>query len=112
MPNDPAQSMVFIFFRVGRGFWVYSILEYFISGIQYFCASNWVQSIPSRPILGIKYTVLFLILVFYMSFSIILGILEGLFRAFWYSTTPQPVYTYFPGTLHHLSSKSFNILQR
>ena len=40
--------------------------------------------------MGIKYVVLFLILVFYMSFSIIFGILEGLFRVhvFWYSTTP------------------------
>ena len=30
----------------------------------------------------------FLILVFYTSSSIIFGILEGLFRVFWYSTTP------------------------
>ena len=35
---------------------------------------------PSRPILGIKYTVFFLILVFYTSFSIIFGILEDLFQ--------------------------------
>ena len=46
--------------RVGQGFWVYSIFGYLISGIQYFYAYNWV-SIPSRPILGIKYTVFFLI---------------------------------------------------
>ena len=38
--------------------------------------------------MGIKYTVFFLILVFYTSFSTIFGILEGLFRVFWYSTTP------------------------
>ena len=36
----------------------------------------------------IKYTVFFLILVFYTSFSIIFGILEGLFQVFWYPTTP------------------------
>ena len=59
--------------RVGQGFWVYSIFGYLISGIQYFYAYNWV-SIPSRPILGIKYTVFFLILVFYTSFSVIFGI--------------------------------------
>ena len=35
----------------------------------------------------IKYIVVFLILVFYTIFSIIFGILEGLFRVFWYSTT-------------------------
>ena len=38
----------------------------------------------------------FLILVFYTIFSIVFGILEGLFRVFWYSTThpasPPPVY--------------------
>ena len=33
----------------------------------------------------------FLILVFYISFSIIFGILEGLFQVFWYSTTPPPL---------------------
>ena len=38
--------------------------------------------------LGEKYTVVFLILVFYTSFSIIFDILEGLFRVFWYFTTP------------------------
>ena len=36
----------------------------------------------------IKYTVFFLILVCYTSFSIIFGILEGLFQVFWYPTTP------------------------
>ena len=41
-----------------------------------------------RP--GVKYSVFFLILVFYASFRIIFGILEGLFRVFWYSTTPPP----------------------
>ena len=45
-------------------------------------------SIHSQLILGVKYNVVFLILVFYTSFSIIFGILEGLFRVFWYSTTP------------------------
>ena len=44
--------------------------------------------IHSWLILGLEYTVVFLILVFYTSFSIIFGILEGLFRVFWYSTTP------------------------
>ena len=37
----------------------------------------------------IKYTVFFLILVFYTSFSILFGILEGLFQVFWYPTTPR-----------------------
>ena len=45
-------------------------------------------SIHSQLILGVKYSVVFLILVFYTSFSIIFGILEGLFQIFWYSTTP------------------------
>ena len=36
---------------------------------------------------GIKYTVVFLILVFYTSFSLCFGLLEGLFRVFLYSTT-------------------------
>ena len=44
-------------------------------------------------ILDINYTIVFLILVFYTSFSIIFGILEGLFRVFWYSTTPPPLPT-------------------
>ena len=34
------------------------------------------------------YVVFFLILVFYTSFSIIFGILEGLFQVFWYPTSP------------------------
>ena len=41
----------------------------------------------SQLIFGIKYTVVLLILVFYSSFSIIFGILEGLIRGFWNSTT-------------------------
>ena len=45
-------------------------------------------SIHSQLILGVKYNVVFLILVFYTSFSIIFGILEALFQVFWYSTTP------------------------
>ena len=69
-------------------------------GIQYIGVFNFRYTVllflkldikySSRPILGIKYTVSFLILVFYMSFSIIFGILEGLFQVFWYSTTPPP----------------------
>ena len=48
-----------------------------------------------RLILGIKYTVVSLILVFYTSFSLFFGILEGLFRVIWYLTTPlvDPVYS-------------------
>ena len=48
-----------------------------------------------RLILGVKYTVVFLILVFYTSFSLFFGILEGLFRVIWYLTTPlaDPVYS-------------------
>ena len=38
--------------------------------------------------LCIKYTVVFLILVFYISFSLFFGILEGLSQVFWYSTIP------------------------
>ena len=37
-------------------------------------------SIHSQLILGVKYNVVFLILVFYTSFSIIFGILEALFQ--------------------------------
>ena len=46
-------------------------------------------------ILGTKYTVVFLILVFYKSFSIIFGILKYIF---WYSTnsTPPPPPPYHP----------------
>ena len=36
------------------------------------------------------YTAVFLILVFYMCFSLFFGILVGLFLVFWYSTTPPP----------------------
>ena len=39
-------------------------------------------------ILGIKDTVVFLILVFCTSFSLLFGILKGSLRVFWYSTTP------------------------
>ena len=55
--------------------------------------------------MGIKYVVLFLILVFYMSFSIIFGILEGLFRVhvFWYSTTPP-----WPTLVNNVNMKSDN----
>ena len=43
----------------------------------------------SRLILGIKYnTVVFLILEFYTSFTIIFDVVESLFEVFWYSTTP------------------------
>ena len=45
---------------------------------------------PSRPILGIKYTVLNLGILHELLRSIIFGILEGLFQVFWYSTTPPP----------------------
>ena len=38
--------------------------------------------------MDVKYIVFFLMLVFYTSFSVIFGILEGLFRVFWYSTDP------------------------
>ena len=40
---------------------------------------------------GYKVYRVFLNLVFYTSFSIIFGVLEGLFRVFWYSTTPLPL---------------------
>ena len=40
---------------------------------------------------GYKVYRVFLNLVFYTSFSIIFGVLEDLFRVFWYSTTPLPL---------------------
>ena len=47
----------------------------------------------------------FLILVFNTSFSLFLGILEGLFRVFWYSTTPlaDPEKRTIPSFLHMFS---------
>ena len=68
-----------------QGLGVYNILGYLISGIEYFYAYNWTQTIHSQLILDMKYTVVFLILVFYTSFS---GILEGSFRV-WRSTKLQ-----------------------
>ena len=49
-------------------------------GIEYSLMTNF----------GSKVYCVFLILVFYTSFSIIFGILEGLIQVFWYSTTPPP----------------------
>ena len=49
-------------------------------GIEYSLMTNF----------GSKVYCVFLILVFYTSFSIIFGILEGLIQVFWYSTTPSP----------------------
>ena len=68
---------------VGQGFWLNSIINFRYTG--FLCLK---LHIHSWLILGLEYTVVFLILVFYTSFSIIFGILEGLFRVFWYSTTP------------------------
>ena len=48
-------------------------------GIQYIVVFNFRYTVFLCLKLGITYTVFFLILVFYMSFSIIFGILEGLF---------------------------------
>ena len=55
----------------------------------FLCSKLGIKNSP-QPILGITQTVFFLILVFYASFSVIFGILEGLFQVFWYSTTPSP----------------------
>ena len=59
-------------------------------GIQYIWVFNFRYTVFLCLKLGIKYTAFFLILVFYTSFSVIFGVLEGLFRVFWYSTTPSP----------------------
>ena len=58
-----------------------------------YASYSWLYRL--RLILGVKYTVVFLILVFYKSFSLFLGILEGLFGVIWYLTTPlaDPVYS-------------------
>ena len=85
-------------------------------GIQYI----WVFYLRYRVFLclklGIKYSLAinygykvcraFLILVFYMSFSIIFGILEGLFRVhvFWYSTAPP-----WPTLVNNVNMKSDNL---
>ena len=55
-----------------------------------------------------KYVVVFLILVFYAIFSIIFGILEGLFWVFWYSTTHlgRPCIFAFTGTKEPGRSKN------
>ena len=52
-------------------------------GIKYSLTTNFSCNFRS-----VKYTVVFLILVFYTSFSIIFGILEGLFRVLHYPSPP------------------------
>ena len=53
-------------------------------GIQYIRVFNFRYTVFLCLKLGIKYNVLFLILVFYTRLNIIFGILEGLFQVFWY----------------------------
>ena len=55
---------------------------------------NFINTVFLCLKLGVKFWILiyhsFLNFGIYTSFSIIFGILEGLFRVFWYSTTPPP----------------------
>ena len=64
-------------FRVGQGL------------VQYIRVFNFRYTVFLCLKLGIKYTEFFLVLVFYTSFSIVFGMLEGLIQVFWYSTTPS-----------------------
>ena len=56
-------------FRVGQGFWVYSISGYLILGIRYFYAKNWQLGIT----LFLNF-MFFQILVFCVNFKLSLGI--------------------------------------
>ena len=80
LPTSPGkhENDEWIIFYSLHYIWIYQGWPGFW-GIQYIVVFNFRYTVFLCLKLGITYTVFFLILVFYMSFSIIFGILEGLF---------------------------------
>ena len=85
-PTPNAKLLWSLVITVGQGFlgiqyiWVfdfrYTVFLCLKLDVKYSLMNNF----------GYKYNVIFLILIFYTSSSVIFDILEGLFRVFWYST--------------------------